>query len=420
MRKILVIIAIAIIVTIFLANIAIGRSPFLRSVNTQENSCIVYNTFSPEIEAVTETESVTKQLWIDTIMFVKGHSFGYSGDVSDWDGWYYDTVRVGDDRMLTYDSVGPSTLRLNLVTRSITVDLGSKDAAGEIKNFLKPIDGFKRYERRYTVVIDSVFDEDYGMLKSWGEISFTADYADTCNANAGKINRFMVELVCNSGDIEMEVPALTSLYIGYKQTLQSVKKYNGAVKDMAALSDFIRDITVECWKKDDDLPYESSAATNLAVRINISNSSFVTFSVYDYDRMGPGHGGYIETFHSFDIKNGKELSNKDIFKPKTLDKVKLLLYDVMANHPRYIAWNRDIKSATDLQARFEGTKLDEHEESEFTLPQGALTNSGVVFSFQPYEIGCWAEGAYHFIIPYKSLMPYLTSKTKNLLREAGL
>ena len=57
------------------------------------------------------------ELWIDTIMYAKGHAFGYSGDVSMWDGWYLDTVCVGKDNMLRYDSVGPAMLKLSLVTR---------------------------------------------------------------------------------------------------------------------------------------------------------------------------------------------------------------------------------------------------------------------------------------------------------------
>ncbi|MDE7189745.1 MAG: RsiV family protein [Muribaculaceae bacterium] len=39
----------------------------------------------------------------------------------------------------------------------------------------------------------------------------------------------------------------------------------------------------------------------------------------------------------------------------------------------------------------------------------------MMFSFQPYEIDCWAAGAYHFIVPYKKLMPYLTSEAKRLI-----
>ena len=35
-------------------------------------------------------------LWIDTIICADGHTFGYSGDVSGWDGWYFDTVFLGE------------------------------------------------------------------------------------------------------------------------------------------------------------------------------------------------------------------------------------------------------------------------------------------------------------------------------------
>ena len=64
----------------------------------------------------------------------------------------------------------------------------------------------------------------------------------------------------------------------------------------------------------------------------------------------------------------------------------------------------------------EGTEWEESKRGfKFELPDGALTNDGVVFSFQPYEIDCWAAGAYHFIVPYKKLQPYLTPKVKELL-----
>lgn len=36
-------------------------------------------------------------------------------------------------------------------------------------------------------------------------------------------------------------------------------------------------------------------------------------------------------------------------------------------------------------------------------PRPALTNQGVVFSYQPYEKGSFAEGILHFVIPYSNL-----------------
>lgn len=61
------------------------------------------------------------------------------------------------------------------------------------------------------------------------------------------------------------------------------------------------------------------------------------------------------------------------------------------------------------------TEWEETErEVKFELPEGALTETGIVFSFQPYEIDCWAAGAYHFIVPYNKIMPYLTTKAKTI------
>lgn len=36
-------------------------------------------------------------------------------------------------------------------------------------------------------------------------------------------------------------------------------------------------------------------------------------------------------------------------------------------------------------------------------PRPALTNEGLVFSYQPYEKGAFCEGILHFVIPYSNL-----------------
>jgi len=149
----------------------------------------------------------------------------------------------------------------------------------------------------------------------------------------------------------------------------------------------------------------------------VTNSNFVTLSKYEYDRIGIGHGMYTETFHTFDLARGKELNNKDIFKPNSFDKVKKLLFETMFDNKRYREWNQGIESPDETEsaiegwqspsAILEGTEWEEPErEVKFELPEAALTESGVVFSFQPYEIDCWAAGAFHFVVPYKKLMPY--------------
>lgn len=377
-----------------------------------------------------EEPDEAESLWTDTIMFVGGHSFRYSGDVSMWGEWLFDTMPVGDDQMLRYDSVGPSTLKLSLVTRNLVIDLGDPDAAAKIKAFMQPIEGFKRFNKSYEKCLDTIVFEKTSLferdtMKYTGKFNFTVDYPDSCFGNKETINRFICELTGISESEKVKVPVLSAFYVGFNPTKYYRPVYTGNSNDFQCLSDFLAHKTFENWIRGGEFDMGSSAAT-LAIKPHIANKRFVTFSMYEYDRVGTGHGMYTETFHTFDFNTEKELTNTDIFKSQYINKVKMKLFEVMAKDPHYRAWNGDSITASEIQSRIEGwqspnpvlegTEWEEPErEVKFELPDGALTDSGVVFSFQPYEIDCWAAGAYHFIVPYKQLMPYMTIKTKMLI-----
>lgn len=373
-----------------------------------------------------DASELAEKLLIDTVMFAKGHAFGYSGVVSMWDGWYLDTVKVGDDLMLTWDSVGPSSLKLSLGIREIIVDLGDSDVVNEIKRFMQPIKGFKRFSKHYEECLDSSYYEGYGYDKYMGKFSFEADYPDSCVENAGKINWFICELTGISENEKAKVPALSAFYAGFNQTKKYRRVFSGNTDSMLELSDFLAHRTFENWKREGNFDTGSSE-TVLVIRPQIANNRFVTFGQYEYEREGTGHGMYTETFHTFDLTKGEELTNEDFFKPKSLDKVKMRLFEVMAKDPHYLRWHEDAISPNDIESMIEawqspipvleGTEWEEPErEFKFDLPEGALTDSGIIFSFQPYEIDCWAAGAYHFVVPYDKLMPYLTPKAKRLIK----
>lgn len=394
--------------------------------NSISRDISLLDTISDDEMALSYLETDLGRLRIDTIMFAEGHSFGYSGDISMWDGWYFDTIRVGDDIMLTYDSISPSSMKLGLITRNLIIDMGDPNAPDMIKHFFEPINGFKRFSKQYETCVDSIIDEKYGEMRSTGYITFVVDYADSCTENAPTINRFISEIMGNSDNSQVNVPPLTSLFIGHKTSNGSKRKHTNMADNMESLCECMKDIILEDWRNEEDLPYLGSCARTIDIRAHLANSRFVTFSIYDYDRIGSGHGMYTETFHSIDLTSGQELINKDLFKPHTLDKITLLLLEVMANDPHYSNWHPGLKSSSQIlqiienwqspNPLLEGTEFEEPEnEFSFILPEGALTDSGVVFSFQPYEIDCWAAGTYHFIIPYKDLIPYLTPKAKKLI-----
>lgn len=52
---------------------------------------------------------------------------------------------------------------------------------------------------------------------------------------------------------------------------------------------------------------------------------------------------------------------------------------------------------------------------ELLIPQPALTEEGIVFSVQPYDISSFAAGTFHFIIPYDKAEPYMTDRGKRCL-----
>lgn len=369
------------------------------------------------------------RLYIDTVMYAAGHSFGYEGDITMWGGWYYDTIPVGDDIMLSYDSVGPTSLKLSLVTRELIVDLGAPNAPDKIKDFLGPLNGFKRFHQDYEEILDSIVTDEY-TLTCTGYYSFTADYADSCTQNAGLINKFVCDLSGISKSETAKVPGLSAFYAGFNPRKCYRPVYTGNVGNMQSLSDFLANKAFENWRRGGDTD-ESSNAEKLEIRLHVYNPEFVTYSIYEYERIGIGHGMYTECFSTLDLSTGQELTNKSLFRPNALGNVKKLLFETMFNDERYREWNGNIESPEEIEARIEGwqspspalegTEWEEPtREVKFELPEGALTNSGVVFSFQPYEIDCWAAGAFHFVVPYNKIMPYMTAKAKGLINTNSL
>ena len=61
------------------------------SLSVQSAAKTTYNKLSPpDTSSADQTELELEEddeLWFDTVMYAKGHSFGYCGDVAMWGGW---------------------------------------------------------------------------------------------------------------------------------------------------------------------------------------------------------------------------------------------------------------------------------------------------------------------------------------------
>lgn len=188
-----------------------------------------------------------------------------------------------------------------------------------------------------------------------------------------------------------------SLHVDYpKSSITNAK----AIKQW--LVDMIREDS--CGMGDGDS--EQLRLYELYLPVAMYTDRFVTYTKFSMKYEGGLHGNYTERFISYDYIHKQEIDYDYLFLDGSIaDIVKILLEEVEKT-PRYKEWNPDVKSEVfvkDSKGRTTG---------KFKLPQPGLSKEGVVFSFQPYSISCFAAGVFHFTIPYERLTPYLTKRAK--------
>ena len=91
---------------------------------------------------------------------------------------------------------------------------------------------------------------------------------------------------------------------------------------------------------------------------------------------------------TFDIKNKVRITNELLFKTKDMGKVKQVLEQVM--------------------------KDSGHDIGDNAVPEAAIMENGIVFSFQPYQIGSYDEGIFHYLLPRTLLQPFVHKNRKSL------
>ena len=149
---------------------------------------------------------------------------------------------------------------------------------------------------------------------------------------------------------------------------------------------------------------------DLYLPVAMYTDRFVTYTKFSMKYEGGLHGIYSERFISYDYVHKQEIDYDYLFRDGSkADVVKILLEEVQKS-PRYKEWNPDVKSEVIIK------DSKGHPTGNFRLPQPGLSKEGMVFSFQPYSISCFAAGVFHFAIPYESLTPYLSDKAKWCLK----
>lgn len=143
------------------------------------------------------------------------------------------------------------------------------------------------------------------------------------------------------------------------------------------------------------------------------DNRYATYRFYEYYYTMGAHGYMQEYYLTFDNSTGRLLGYEDIIGDKDFPKVIKLLED------RLLAWKVDNGYVRQYYSAAMGTDEGEVAEDNISFlqekfrnsyyPRPAVTGQGVVFTYQPYEKGCFADGIIHLPTPFSSYRPRIAT-----------
>lgn len=284
------------------------------------------------------------------------------------------------------------------VGKSVLVDFSDKKTLERLKCFSKVLPSFTRYRK------DSIAGFGRNVF-----YSFTVDFPKASLPNSSRIGNWLVKLVERSQSHFEDVPDVSALYIGYSRRLYDDWKYQGNINDKEEVAKFATNLYFAIKKgeygtNEEDYPPALFSVLNL--QAIACNKRFVTYQEYTHDYNGGAHGFYTERLVSYDHIQQKEVDYSYLFKPGCIDDVLAILLDEAKKTPQYKEWEPNIKDYVTKKYK------DGKETEVIALPNPGLFEDGVVFSFQPYSISCFAAGPFHFTIPYSRIQHCMTERGK--------
>lgn len=301
---------------------------------------------------------------------------------------------------LEIDSVAPifkTKFKISIAGNSIVIDFADSKSLDKLSTLGTCPKHFTRYKKEYW---ENLADSNQTTL-----YAFNVDFPDSLEYSTN-IMSWLIQQVNESQTYSKEAHVTNASYVG---------KYS----DKQALGKFVADRYFMLKKAEYDNDYYPSILYFVYdMRARIANDRFVTYQKYTNNYEGSTHGYSTESLISFDPVHNQVIDCEYLFRPECLNKVKEIFLTTARNHKKFLYWE-NINSMDDVKKHF--MKTDDNNNligsiEQMELPQPGLGENGVVFSFQPYDISCFAAGCFHFIVPYDKLKSYLTDQAKWCLK----
>lgn len=143
-----------------------------------------------------------------------------------------------------------------------------------------------------------------------------------------------------------------------------------------------------------------------------SDGKYVTYRFYTFNYTMGMHGLMNEFYLTFDNTTGRILGAEELFKTDKYNSVITILENKI-NDYKHEYMSEDIHFAANLNSEtyeINSSTLTKEIVEGKLYPRPAMTEKGVVFTYQPYEMGSFVEGVIHFLIPYNEIQQFLTIK----------
>lgn len=139
------------------------------------------------------------------------------------------------------------------------------------------------------------------------------------------------------------------------------------------------------------------------------DGKYVTYRFYTFYYTMGMHGFMEEYYLTFDNSTGCLLGAEDLLKSGKFNSV-IEILERKINDYKHEYMSDEIHFTADLDSETleaNSSAIVKENIKGKLYPRPAMTEDGMVFTYQPYEMGAFTEGAIHFLIPYNEIKQFL-------------
>ncbi len=318
----------------------------------------------PDLPKFLMHKALGNSYYVDTLYVKKGNAYCVLQNPEYGQRILFDNNKIyASSPLMDIDSVSPDCYSISMLWRSVDVDFSKPESLQLIDTVVPSNDAFKREVKGY-----SVSEPLY------------AHYGLTMDMPKGEVPQ------------QKQVDRWLASQLGCTETAESKVDFDKIGEDCSLK--FFESIS----KEGDEAPEQSVDlySADFCTAYYYNKSDYVTYLYYNDAYVGGAHGMYNIRLITYSFSKGEGITLENAFKPGSEANLRELIFEAIAKDTRY-AQSHGVSTVDEVKRELEAMNI-----KELPLPQPALLPEGIVFCYQPYEIGPYSDGAYQFIVPWEA------------------